>query len=133
LNSAAFRKNRGGFTLIEIAIALVILSVGLIGILSLFPVGFEATSRANNLTVATMLAQGVLESAKLEGYDGVDAMAAGKTAFAAPYTSFEYRIGVTPNIDGLDLKQVDVEIFWPAGATVQKKMTLSTYLADYES
>jgi len=123
---------KGGFTLIEIAIALLILGVGLVGILSLFPVGFEAAGRANNLTVATILAQGLLESAKLAGYDDVDAMAAAKAPFDAPYESFEYSMGVTSNIDGLDLKQVDVEIFWPAGASDQKNILLTTYIADYE-
>jgi len=125
------RNSKRGFTLIEIAIALLILGVGFVGILSLFPVGFEATSRANNLTVATMLAQGILESAKLAGYDNVDGMATAKKTFDAPYDSFEYSLQVTGNVDGYALKQVDVEVYWPAGTANQKSTLLTTYIADY--
>ncbi len=51
---------RKGFTLIEIIAALAIIGLGLVGILSLFPVGIDASKRAGDLTNATVLAQGVI-------------------------------------------------------------------------
>ena len=51
------KYNKSAFTLIEVTIALLILAVGLVGILALFPVGFDASGRAANLTEATFLAQ----------------------------------------------------------------------------
>ncbi len=50
-----------GFTLIEIIAALAIMGLGLIGILSLFPVGIDASKRAGDLTNATVLAHSVLD------------------------------------------------------------------------
>ena len=112
--------------------ALLILTIGLVGVLALFPVGFEAVARSINTTVATFLAQELLEDAKLAGYDGVDGMETSSGTWGAPYDNYEYTLQVTTDIDGLDLKQVDVEIFWPAGATTQKHVSLTTYIAKYE-
>ena len=58
------KHNNRGFTFIEISIALLILGVGLISILALFPIGFEAAARAFTLTRATFLAQGLMEELK---------------------------------------------------------------------
>ncbi|GAF87606.1 unnamed protein product, partial [marine sediment metagenome] len=64
------KYHKSGFTLIEITVALLILAVGLVGILTLFPVGFDAAGRAANITKATFLAQKLIEDLKREGYDG---------------------------------------------------------------
>lgn len=52
---------RRGFTLIEVVAALAIIGLGLVGILSLFPVGIDASKRAGELTDATILGQSVLD------------------------------------------------------------------------
>ena len=57
-------KNKG-FTLVEILIALTILTIGLVGVASLFPVGLLASKRSGDLNVATLAAQEALETIKL--------------------------------------------------------------------
>jgi prepilin-type N-terminal cleavage/methylation domain-containing protein len=54
-------KIQKGFTLIEIIAALAIIGLGLVGILSLFPVGIDASKRAGDLTQATALGQSLIE------------------------------------------------------------------------
>ena len=44
------RKYKKGFTLIEITMALMIMAIGLMGLLALFPVGFDASKRAGEVT-----------------------------------------------------------------------------------
>ncbi|MCK4519399.1 MAG: type II secretion system protein [Candidatus Omnitrophica bacterium] len=66
------RKSKG-FTLLEIVIALAILAIGMVGILSLFPVGFQASRRASMLTEATIHAQQEIENFKLGGYSYLEA------------------------------------------------------------
>jgi len=63
-------KRQKGFTLIEVIAALAIIGLGLVGILSLFPVGIDASKRAGELTHATLLAQGVLNQIRTAAKTG---------------------------------------------------------------
>jgi prepilin-type N-terminal cleavage/methylation domain-containing protein len=59
-----------GFTLIEVVAALAIIGLGLVGILSLFPVGIDASKRAGDLTHSTELARGVLNQIRTAAKTG---------------------------------------------------------------
>lgn len=63
------RRGSKGFSLLEIVIALVLLTVGLVGVLYLFPVGLRASGRAGLMSKAAFFAQRKLEDIKREGYD----------------------------------------------------------------
>jgi prepilin-type N-terminal cleavage/methylation domain-containing protein len=58
-----------GFSLIELIIAMAILSVGLVGAMRVFPVGLQASQRAKVNSRAVMAAQRILESLKLKPWD----------------------------------------------------------------
>jgi uncharacterized protein (TIGR02598 family) len=134
-------KNNTAFTLIEITVSLMILAIGLVGILALFPVGFDASGRAASITEATFLAQELIEDAKRVGYT-VTTTTSG--IFPAPYSNYEYdtfvydeaALGVAAD---LGLHEVVVRVYWPSNgaspngtAQGQKLVELSTYLAKYE-
>lgn len=55
------QKADAGFTLIEVLIALSIFSIGLLSIAGMQGTAIRANSRANTLSVATSIAQGVME------------------------------------------------------------------------
>ena len=65
-----------GLTLLEIAISLAILSITLVALSSIFPIGLRASRRASNFSEAGILAQRVIENIKRaaavydEGDDG---------------------------------------------------------------
>jgi len=65
--------NRKGFTLLELLIGLVILSVGLLALAQMQLVAIKRNSFAQKLTQATVLAQGKLESLIGMGYAQVTA------------------------------------------------------------
>ena len=126
--------DKSGFTLIEITIALLLLAVGLVGILTLFPVGFDASLRAANITEATFLAQGLMEDLKREGYSGtrlVNALSATQSGdFTTDgYPNYEYGIDA---VDVSSLRETTVIVYWPAGAADQRSVELKTYIVDYE-
>lgn len=52
-------RSVAGFTLIEILLALVVLSVGLIGLLSLFPVGIHSSKTSTQDTMSALVAESV--------------------------------------------------------------------------
>jgi len=121
-----------GFTLIEITIALLILAVGLVGILTLFPVGFDAAGRAGNITVATFLAQGVMEDLKREGYDSTTIEAALSETQHRSFSNYpNYRGEIGANQEGPNYRQVIVRVYWPAGGPNEQNLELITYIADY--
>ena len=125
-------RRKNAFTLLEIVIALAILAIGLIGILSLFPVGFEASRRASMLTEATIHAQQKMEEFKRAGYDYLD------TTYPTPapsgYTDFTDNSGLAWQVTVAEidppgnLKSVTLDIQWrEKGAN--KSETFVTYIA----
>ena len=140
--------SKSGFTLIEITIALLVLAIGLVGILALFPVSFDASGRAANITGATFLAQELIEDLKREGYGGNTVNAAVVTATPPPQPAsvtgsfsdltpsypYDYDIWAYDVAD--TLREVIVRVYWPhredSDRTKQRHVELSTYLAQYE-
>lgn len=58
------KRNKKGFTLVEILLALAILGIGIVSILSLFAVGVHSARRTLNRTRASLLAQMTFEEIK---------------------------------------------------------------------
>lgn len=58
------RSRKKGFTIIEILIAIVILTVGILGILAIFPKAIESASKSIEDTYAGVIAQSVMDSVK---------------------------------------------------------------------
>jgi prepilin-type N-terminal cleavage/methylation domain-containing protein len=59
------RKSQGGFTLIEVLIAMLLLLVGVAGVLSLQLVSAKATSYSRHATEATIVAEDMMEELAL--------------------------------------------------------------------
>ncbi len=57
-------KLKHGFSLIEISIALMVVAVGMLGVLSMFPVGLEQNERSVGETYCSLFAQEVLAGVK---------------------------------------------------------------------
>ena len=90
-----------GFTLIEVVAALAIIGLGLVGILSLFPVGIDASKRAGDLTHATELARGVLNQIRTAAKTGDMTFNDAKAVFrtSTPVDFRENLSNVIPIID----------------------------------
>ena len=56
-----FKRNERAFTLIEILVAFLIMSVGILGILVLFPVGILASARSSNISRSAVIARSALD------------------------------------------------------------------------
>jgi len=60
------RRQQAGFTLIEIALALLVASVGMIGILALFPAGIQMSKMVADETHAALFAEQVMNGIRAQ-------------------------------------------------------------------
>jgi prepilin-type N-terminal cleavage/methylation domain-containing protein len=128
--------NQRGFTLIELFIAIVLLTIGLLGTAALTTgvVGGNLTSK--NMTTATAIAQSCFEENRRVGYANAGTVPAGGansciTGGGVSVTSGGVTFTRTLTIDATvaNLKTLTVQVSWSEGASGSKSITLKTILA----
>jgi len=65
------KKRQGGFTLIEAMVALMILSIGMVGLAYLQATGMRLTSTSNTRTQAAILAADLMDRIRSHGYANI--------------------------------------------------------------
>lgn len=103
------RKN-GGFTLIELMIAILILSVGLLGMATLTGSIVQKNKFSNDLTAATTLAQDKLEDVRANGY--ASAVSETKTACAGDFSDYQREVTVNNDTPASGMKEITVTVYW---------------------
>lgn len=96
-----------GFTLIEIVISMAILAIGLVGILSLFPVGFDSARRSMDFTQVALYAQEKLAEIKKDGFSVLQS-----TSGTFTDTNYSWIEDVTDDTPTGYLKKVVLTIKW---------------------
>ncbi|MFH1061821.1 MAG: prepilin-type N-terminal cleavage/methylation domain-containing protein [Candidatus Omnitrophota bacterium] len=107
-------KQKTGFTLIEIIMALAILGIGVVSVMAYLPIALDASSKASNLTRASMVGQRILEEIKLASLDDIeaaDAFDTGTYKVDAHHKDFEYRVVVAPH-GAATAKDIIVYVRW---------------------
>lgn len=110
------KKDRDtGFTLIEVLIAMIILSIGLLGMASLTIGIIKGNQFSNQLTTATTLAQDKLEDIRGLGYSGMpstngtDPEAYGTIS---GYTAYKRETETEVDAPATNMKIITVTVFW---------------------
>jgi general secretion pathway protein I len=124
-----------GFTLIEVLVALTILSVTLAALLSVFGSGLQRAAAMRSSTRAMSLAQSLLATTA-QGTPPSPGDTAGEFV-----DGFRWRMRVAPYAEQKDADewpvralQVAVEVSWTDGGRIERKVTLDTLrLAPKES
>ena len=110
-----FLKRTEGFTLLEVMIALVILSVGLLGLAALQLVAVKSNSFSSEMTYATMLAQQHAEILKSLDYDDAN-LDSSNNPFTAAGSSkgvlYTVTWNVTDDAPDTNMKMVDLTVVW---------------------
>jgi len=107
--------NNNGFTLIEVLVAMVILSIGLLGTAALITGIIRGNKVSNRISTATTCAQDKMEEIKMLGYSG---MPTSDTTTTESYNSitnyFLYKRVTCTNVDNptADMKTVTVTVYW---------------------
>ncbi len=114
-----------GFTLIEIVISMAILAIGLVGILSLFPVGFDSARRSINLTQVSLYAQEKLTEIKKDGFPAVET-----TSGTFTDTNYTWTAEISEEDPDGYLRKVVLTIMWNY-KNKEHSQVFTTYVAKH--
>lgn len=148
-----FLKEKGGFSLVEVMVSMVILAFGILGIIGMFSIADNALYTSNHMTMALRLAQEKLESKKgasfelliLDDMDGDglmetkmadDATGGDDVAGDGIYTGSDIASGVSRrwtigfNSPQEEIARIEVVTSWIDKNGAEHSITLSTIKAD---
>ena len=121
------REGDNGFTLIEVLIATVILSLGLLGIASLTIGIINGNKFSNDLTTATTLTQDKMEDIRGLAYSSVAAET--KAECSSPYDAYKREVRVADGSPATGMKTVTVKVYWGGASKEDHNVELKTILA----
>jgi len=81
-----------GFSLIELIISIVVISICAISLATMYQEASRGSYKTEATTVATILAEDKLEETLMDGYSGVSSV--GSTAFDSPFGDYTYQVTV---------------------------------------
>jgi prepilin-type N-terminal cleavage/methylation domain-containing protein len=121
-------QDMSGFTLIEILIATVIITIASSGIAILTVGVIQGNAFSKRLTTATVLAQDRIEQAKMISYQDVGTMAGTENyGSIANYSGYKRITSVSNNTPTSNMKTVTVVVY---GNAEKHLVNLSTILAE---
>lgn len=121
-------KNEG-FTLIEVVVTLLILTVGLLGMAALTVSVIQRNAQSNKITTATTLAQDKLEEMKTIGSSIVDDEDPYDTI--PGYPAFKRVTEVAENTPNLQTSMVTVTVYWTVNwDSKDHSVALSTIISE---
>ena len=132
--SLTFRQE-AGFTLIEIFIAILLLTVGLLGTAALTTGVVRGNIGSRNMTNATVIAETCLEENRRVGYanagtvptGGTNNCVTGSATVTSGNMSFTRNFSIDSSVS--NIKTLTVTVSWSEGAVGSKLITLKTVMA----
>lgn len=110
--NSGFKREKGllpnssaGFTLLEVLLAIAILSVALLGMATLTGSIIGSNQLADQTTTATTLAQNKIEEFKNKRYSSITTYSDSPSIYTRTWT-------VTPNKPDTDMKYIEVKVEW---------------------
>jgi prepilin-type N-terminal cleavage/methylation domain-containing protein len=122
------KLKKSGFTLLEILITLIILTLGVVVLAGLFSNGLVGSTDAENTTIAMNLAQRRMEEIRNLGFPNIEDEPKDDVS---GFSGFQREVAVTdppgdPTTD--DLKKVTVTVYWTYKAD-EVDVSLATYIS----
>ena len=126
-----------GFTLIELIIAIFILTLGITTVFAVFPLGIQIASSSKMATVATHLGEEKIEEIISKYYDEIsDAAFPDELSLPSPFSAYKRETEITcfdpndsppPNCSDGDtgIKRIEVTVSW---GTPTKKIELNALI-----
>jgi type IV pilus assembly protein PilV len=118
-------KETSGFTLIEILISCVILTIACLGVVTLTVGIMRGNSFSKRLTTATTLIQDRLEEVKRLGYSNAGTVSGTQNyGTIENFTGYKRVVTVSNNTPAANMKTIDVTVYWDADKHSAKASTI---------
>lgn len=108
-----------GFTLLEVLIAILVLTIGLMGMEALTVAIIKGNKQGNRMTTATTLAQDKMEAVRILGYSGMPSSDTDVTEGYNTISNYPFHKRVTStyiNNPDTGMKKVTVTVYWDSDA-----------------
>jgi len=135
-NREASRSCIAGFTILEVLIAVAVLVLGIVAVLTMFPLSLQVQASAKMVTMANQLAQEKIEEIIAQSYDSVSSEP--EQTLSPPFDSFFRKTQVdyydpvnsATTSENSGIKRVKVTVSWKSSLGASKKsLDLVTLIA----
>ena len=122
---------QGGFTLIEVLVTMMILTIGLLGTAGLTTGVIRGNFFSKNITSGTVIAQTQLEAVQNKGYTNATTTNFPATAATVSMggVNFSRTTTITNNSPGTNMKTISVTVTWNEADNAARSVSLQTILA----
>jgi general secretion pathway protein I len=104
---------RGGFTLLEVLIAIAVLGIALLALLSLEHQDLQSVIRGQDISRAAMLAQALMTQAEIERFPQLGATSGNfDQMYSGQYPNFRWTRSVERSSTFRDLRKVEIHILY---------------------
>jgi len=119
-----------GFTLLEVLVAIVILTIGLLGTAGLTTGVIRGNHYSKNITSATAAGQTLLESVKSSGYTNATSANFPNDTVTMGGMTFTRTTTITNSSPAANMKTVSVTVSWTESNNTARSVNLQTILAE---
>lgn len=127
-----------GFTLLEVIIAIAVLTLGIVMILQVFPLGFRVEKGTQMQTQAVLLAQEQIEELSSKAYQDITVGTTTENSLPTPFEKFSRQTKISYVNADLEevavetgLKKIEVIVWWQSPLKVEtKNVELSTLVVE---
>jgi len=122
--------SQNGFTLLEVLVAIVILTIGLLGTAGLTTGVIRGNHYSKNVTSATAAGQTMLESVKSSGYTNATSANFPNDTVTMGGMTFTRTTTITNSSPAANMKTVSVTVSWTESNNTARSVNLQTILAE---